>query len=115
MLQIIIGTLLAFFVLVGISQTFSHIRNFLLTQDDDHAAFVVALKGQDDQIEYFVRSLVSRAEELKFKHRPEVVLVDMGMDEQTRKIVDTLSQDINGLEVCDSTELPKLLHAGLQN
>jgi hypothetical protein len=116
MLQIIAGTLLAFFAIVGAAEMFRSLCAFLLRPHGNKVTFLVASRGNDEQIEYIIRSLVFKADILnKVCKSPCIVIIDQGMSDETKKICDILSKELGCIEVCKSNELGSLLNRDFQN
>lgn len=112
---IVIGVLISFFAIIGLAETLRGIKNYLLSPKQERAAFVLSCKGHDEQIEYNVRALANQATELRFHGQALIIILDEGMDDETRGICETLARDIEGVTVCRSYELPLLFGGELQN
>jgi hypothetical protein len=116
MLQIVAGTLLAFFAIVGAAEMFRSLCTFLLRPQENKIAFLVASRGNDEQIEYIMRSLVFRAGVLNAVCKtPCIVIIDQGMNDETKKICDILSKEMGCIEICKSNELTTILNRDFQN
>ncbi|CDZ23442.1 hypothetical protein CCDG5_0299 [[Clostridium] cellulosi] len=113
--EIIAGVLLSFFAIVGVAETVRWIKKFMLAPCAKSPAFVVTCAGHDEQIEYCVRSLADQANELCPCGRRLIVVVDDGMDEETRSICERLEHDIDGVTVCTRPELPLIFGGELQS
>jgi hypothetical protein len=109
MFEILLGTVFAFFSIVGIAEICRSIKEHFLTTSGENIAFVISLRGHNDRIEYLVRSLVFRGGELRTRRAPAVLLVDDGMDEETRRICDILARELNCVHICKSGEVPVLI------
>lgn len=115
MVEILAGAVLVFFAVLGIAEGWGTLKGYLLTPRDDRATFVVSCRGRDEQIEYFVRSLQARTEDMRFKYAPLIIVVDMGMDEETKDVCMRLQREIKGLKMCGRHELTTVLYGDLQN
>jgi hypothetical protein len=113
--EIIAGVLLSFFAVVGIAEVGRCIRKYLLEPAVKRAAFVVTCAGHDEQIEYCVRSLENQANELRLGGDRLIIVIDAGMDAETRAICEKLEHDISGVTVCKTSELPYIFDGELQN
>ncbi|HEX2939009.1 MAG TPA: glycosyltransferase family A protein [Ruminiclostridium sp.] len=113
--EIIAGVLLSFFAVIGIVELSRCVKNYMLAPCSKSPAFVVTCAGHDEQIEYCVRSLANQAVELCPCGKRLIVVVDEGMDDETRSICERLEQDIDGVTVCKRLELPRLFSGELQN
>lgn len=113
--QIIAGTLLAFFAIVGAAEMFRSLCTFFLKPQGNKIAFLVASRESDEQIEYIIRSLVFRAGVLNSVCKtPCIVIIDQGMNEETKKICDILSKEMGCIKVCKSNELHNFINRDFQ-
>lgn len=112
---IIAGILLSFFAIIGITETYRSIKHYMLAPTQGRAVFTLSCKGHDEQIEYHVRSLANQANDMRFHGAPLIVIIDAGMDEETRNICEKLTKDLNGVTVCKNTDLSHLFCEELQN
>jgi hypothetical protein len=113
--EIIAGVLISFFAIIGFVEFVDAVFKCLLTPRLEKIAFVVTCRGHDEQIEYCVRSLASQSQLLRFRAQPLIIVLDAGMDEETRLICEKLACDFDGVSVCKSNELPLILNGELQN
>lgn len=112
--EIIAGVILSFFAVVGIAETGRCIKKYMLAAVGEKAAFVVTCSGHDEQIEYCVRSLVNQANDLRLGGDRLIIVVDAGMDDETREICERLENDIEGVTVCKIDELQYMFSGQLQ-
>ena len=70
-----------------------------------NAVFLLPLKGHEEEIEYILRGLCLRGSE-------KIVIVDFGMDRETREIVRQISEEDRKLSLLDAGAVPDYL-AGL--
>ena len=113
MLEIIIGTALAFFCIVGIAEICHSVKEHFLLPSEEKIAFVITLRGHNERIEYLVRSLVFKGNELPTRSAPSILLIDDGMDEETRRICDILARELGCVKICKSCEVPVLIGEGV--
>lgn len=115
MLQIIAGTLLAFFAIVGAAEMFRSLCTFLLKPRGSNITYLVVSRGNDEQIEYIIRSLVFRAGLLNAVCKsPYIVVIDQNMNDETKKICDILSKELGCIKVCKTNELQAILSRDFQ-
>lgn len=110
----IAGVLISFFAVVGLTEVCRGIRDCLLLPRHGRCAFVLCCKGHDESLEYQVRAMASRARDMRLPC-PPIVVVDAGMDAETRAVCEALARDIGGLRICSAGELPGFLEGELQN
>jgi hypothetical protein len=113
--EIIAGLLISFFAIIGLAETGRVIKRYFLSPKEEKAAFVFSCTGHEEQIEYYVRSLANQANELRFSGEPLIIIIDAGMDDETRRICESLESEISGLTVCKTGELPLIFGGELQN
>jgi hypothetical protein len=115
MLQIIAGTMLAFFAIVGAAEMFRSLCSFLLKPKENKFTFLVTSRGKDEQIEYIIRSLVFKAGLLNVVCKtPCIIIIDQGMDEETKRICDILNKEMGCIKVCSLNELTTILKNDFQ-
>lgn len=104
--EIIAGALITFLAIFGASELIFKLKNQLMMSKMKNTAIVVACEGHDEEIEYQLKSLATRSEYLKHSGGRVIIIVDRGMDEETRTICEKLKNDIDGIEVCKASDLP---------
>lgn len=108
MVEIILGTLLAFFSIVGMVEV-AHSLWELFNNPVEKVTYVIALQGHSEKVEYIVRSIAFKASFLRHAKNPVIFVIDEGMDEQTRQICELLAEELNCITICSRGELPSLL------
>ncbi|HEX3027012.1 MAG TPA: hypothetical protein VHR42_07275 [Clostridia bacterium] len=111
MLEIIVGTAVAFFTIVGIVEVSRGVMERLLLPNGEKMIFLIASSGHSESMEYRVRSLVYLAREMHLKSLPSIVIVDEGMDNETRKICELLASEFECVGICGNGELSSLISA----
>ena len=115
MTEIIMGTLVAFFVIIGVTEFFHTMGDFLFKPPSGRVRFFVTSCGHDEQLEYMIRSVAHRAPSfLPADRKPLIIVVDNGMDEETKKICSLLSEELGCVEICRSEELPDKFRGDFQ-
>ena len=107
MLQIVIGTVIAFLAIAGVAEIAHNIQEFFF-MPREKVTMMVKTSGHDERIEYLVRSLVSRAQGFQ-KASPVIIIVDEGMDEETKRICEKLSGEFPYISICAPNELANLV------
>lgn len=113
--EIIAGVLITFLAAVGLTELWCYIKKYVYEPTGQKAAFVVTCSGHDEKIEYYVRALANQASDLRFYGDRLVVIIDAGMDDETRAICEKLEKDISGVTVCKMSDLPYIFGGQLQN
>lgn len=113
--ELIAGMLLSFFAIVGVVEIGRWIKNYMLAPCAKSPVLIVTCSGHDEQIEYCIRSIANQANEICRCGKRFIIVVDEGMDEETRSICERLKHDIDGLTVCRRTDLLRILDPELQS
>ena len=109
MLQIIIGTVIAFLSLAGILELGRCVLEFFYSQPQDKITLIIHSRGHDGRIEYLLRSMIFKSRGEGLKALPVIIVVDDGMDEETRAICRKLSEEYGYIHICGKHDLPVLL------
>lgn len=110
MLQIVIGTVIAFLAIAGVAEIAHNIREFFF-MPRENITMMIKSSGHDEKIEYLVRSLVLKAQGFQ-KASPVIIIVDEGMDEETRQICERLAGEYPFINICVPNEIASLVCSG---
>lgn len=105
---LLLAAVIGFAHVIGIIQ-----RKIIFGGKDLHLVSVMPLSGHIEDVELIVRGLISRQ---RWNHRrtcTTIVLVDAGMDEETREICERISKDRSGVLVCDNCQVGNLIERGM--
>jgi cellulose synthase/poly-beta-1,6-N-acetylglucosamine synthase-like glycosyltransferase len=103
------GTVIAFLSVAGLLELGRYVLEFIYMPSQDRITLIVSSKGHDEKIEYLLRSLLFKAHGFHLKILPIIIVVDEGMDEETKAICEKLSGEYGCINICASQELPVLL------
>lgn len=81
--------------------------------DSGNRILVLPLKGDVDNLEFTIKQMKYQ-NEWKLKTSYQIYLIDMGMSEETQRIVSILQQDIDGITLCTEEEFPSVLRKNLR-
>jgi hypothetical protein len=109
MLQIIMGTIIAFLSLAGLLELGRYVLEFFYMPSQDRITLIVASRGHDEKIEYLLRSLIFKSRSIHIKLLPTILVINQGMDSETMAICEKLSDKYGCISICDSQELVRLL------
>ncbi|MFT8889594.1 MAG: hypothetical protein ABF449_07380 [Ethanoligenens sp.] len=112
MFQMIVGVLIAFFTVIGVTEVVRSGLRYFLTPPEGRVTYMVRVHGRDEGVEYIVRALAFAAREQCAKNVPVIILIDDDMDAQTRQICDVLAGELGCVQVCKSQEIPRVINAG---
>lgn len=105
MAELITGTILAFLAIVGAAELLRALTDYMLRPSRGKVAFIVAISGHEEQTEYLLRSLIFKARAVSFLyHKPCIIVVDRGMDDETKKICETLADELGCVEICSDVD-----------
>ncbi len=106
MLGIMLKVLLIVLALIGLLEI---LRTFIFwmlkTKNPGRLFLVLSFRGHDEQAEIALRSAAERAKWIG--ENVQIVCVDLGMDEQTRRVCKMASEDNPGLWVVSPEDLEK--------
>lgn len=74
---------------------------------------IVPIGGHVDDIEIFIRSLISRAVGSKFGFVENIIIADMGADEETAEICKNLESQYDFIYFCEGREISEKLQEKL--
>lgn len=107
----VIFIILSVFIIYCLVQISVLLQQFLVK--DAHSVrslVVVALSGKMEDVEFVVRKYL-----LKYRvdRKTQIVLVDMGLDDQTRNICERFCRTHSGIIFCSNSQLNSILEANL--
>lgn len=111
--EIAAAVIFTFLAIFGLAELIFRIKEKLFEPVNTHSAIVISCEGHDEEIEYSLRALVNREEDLRSGERL-IIVIDKGMDEETRTICQKISEEFGGIEVCKISELPNVFERQLQ-
>ena len=106
MLEVILGAAKSFFAIVGFTEVWNRAKERFLLPGGRHVSFIISLKGHEERIEYTLRTLVFKMRGISDDPEPMVIVIDLGMDEETKKICEVLAEELGCVRICSSKELP---------
>lgn len=108
MFQIVVGTVIAFFAVVGVAEICLSLREAIMRVPTGRVVFMVPVQSGDESVEYVVRAIFYHA---RTRHRalPDIVVLDEGMDAETRAVCQKLAEELGCVRICRRQELPERL------
>lgn len=105
-ISIMIGV---FLVIIGLVEVFRMISFlFLRTKGENDIMIIVPVCGHNEEAELLLRSAAARVKWTGGMSQQKVVCLDCGMDEETKAVCDTISQDYSFMNVCTLSEFDGL-------
>ena len=109
MFEIIVKIVFVLFAVVGMLEAFRALVFWLLrTKNPGKLYLIVSMSGHDEEAELVLRSAQERVKWLG-SSEAQVLLVDRGMDEETRKICDSAAAEMPELRLCRPDEVEKII------
>lgn len=108
MFQIVVGTVIAFLAIAGVVEIWLNMREAALSVPPGRVVYMVPVQGDDQSVEYVIRAVFYHA---RAHHRalPDIVVLDEGMDAETRAVCEKLAEDLGCVRICRRQELPDRL------
>ena len=111
MLAIICNAICIFLLIVGAVELIRIlILSFLNVNSEQDSAFLVIPKGDHEEAEYLLRNAITRAKWIEFNNDQKIICLDCGMDEETRKICESICADYEFMQICKPYELYDVLN-----
>lgn len=109
MLQLIMKILIAVFALVGILELYRvFLLWFLKTDNPGKLCLVVPVCGHDEEAEFTLRTAAERARWIG-RGETQIICADCGMDEETRRICELMTEDFPEIVLCPVEEIGKTI------
>lgn len=112
-IYITIAIIITVFALV---ETINVISRTLLTSKQKSAGtniIIIPVSGHIDDVEYFIRGFVHKGKWNGVVRPDNIIIADMGIDEETRKICMLLCEEFEFVYICDSREVISFLDEGI--
>lgn len=112
----ILLVLVLLLALYGCTQLIRWLALRLLEPEErDRGLRILPVSGHRDDLEFVVRAAAVQRRWAHPLHKPErLLLLDAGMDGETRRVAELLSKDVPGIELWDTEKLEDFLDNGLQ-
>ena len=109
MFEMMINVVFALFAIVGIVELFRVLLfRILKIKQIGKLYFVVPMKGHNEEAELVLRSAHERIQWLP-DCEAEVLVVDCGMDEETKQICEIASFDLSGIRLCRPDDVEQII------
>lgn len=116
-MEILLYIVVAILSALGLIELMKMLTNILFSAKDIRQKVVVyPVSGAYQDLEMSIRALYHRARWDTNDCNNEIYLLDLGMDEESKRIAKVLSQDLSGLHYCDQqTLVPEILQNQICN
>lgn len=112
MLGIICNIICIFLLIVGTVELIRILILFFLNANSDQndSAIVIPINDQEEA-EYLIRNEITRAKWFEFNRAQNIICLDCGMDEETRKVCEAICEDYDFIKICKPYELYDILNS----
>ena len=97
-----------FFAVIGVFSLISDISTLIcsyFSKTEPNASIVISVKNQQDSIEATMYNLIRSASRMFCrKNQPKIIVVDLGSDDDTLKILSFFRREYDFIEVTDAEE-----------
>lgn len=109
MFEILFKIVFVLFAVLGIVEAFRMFLFWLLkTENPGKLYLVISLSGHDEDAELILRSACERIRWIPDSNA-ELIVIDRGMDEETRQICKTACLDLPEIYLCRPDEVSKII------
>lgn len=109
MFEILMKTVFVLFAVLGMVEAFRLFLSWLLkTKNPGKLYLIVSMSGHDEEAELVLRSACERVKWLG-GGEAELLLIDCGMDEETRRLCDFAAGELPELRLCRPDEVEKII------
>ncbi len=112
--DIFVYILVGFFALYGLYAFIKYLEGKLLSLNPAAHVLIVVSIGHEEDAEYVVRSAQNKLGMCDGKQDKQLIIIDKGMDEEARLVVETLNQHYQNISTCKPEELEHLLKGRLR-
>lgn len=110
MTETILFTVIAILSVIGIADLIRMLTDKILGgAKKQYLLSIIPCKGHEEELEYLVRNAYSRLSGLCSSGNCCILLVDCGMDEETREICGLICEKFDCVELCGENELESVL------
>ena len=107
--EVLLKVVFALFAVLGMVEAFRLFALWLLkTKNPGKLHLIVRMDGHDEEAELVLRSACERVRWLP-GGGAEVLVIDCGMDEETRRICDMACADLPEVQLCRPDEIEKII------
>ncbi len=110
MAKAIFVTILTILAVIGLADLIRLLSAWILSGSGrQYIVSVIPCKGNEEEIEYIVKSAYSRLKEQYRCKECRIIIADSGIDPKTRKICEQLCHDIDGVILCEGHDVRNIL------
>lgn len=109
MFEILLKTVFVLFAILGMVEAFRIFLFWLLkTENSGKLYLIISMSGHDEEAEMVLRSACERVRWIP-DSETELIVIDCGMDEETRQICEMACFDLPEIHLCRPDEIGKIL------
>ncbi len=96
--------------IIGLASIVSAIIHKSTISQNQHLISIVPLSGHVEKIEYIIRSMLIQFQQTNIVNsQPYIIIIDMGIDDETKKICCLFAEKNNNISICKQDELPSFI------
>ena len=116
MLDMISKIILVLFVIIGLTEFCRILIMWLYRpKHSEKITIVVSIHGHQEDAEFILRSAVEKVRWMGGPEQKQLICVDCGMDDETRKICQMISNQYSFVEICNAQNLTARLEQKFAN
>ena len=114
MFEILYGIILVV-LLVSLAIAFINLSGLFwkTIRNSQSQTIIVPIGGHVDDIEVFIRSLINRTNNNKYRVVENIIIADMGVDSETKEICQKLQKQYDYIYLCEGREISEKLKENL--
>jgi hypothetical protein len=105
MLNVLFIIFISIFSLYGLIELLRVIKLYILTEKSQSFMIVIPACGHNEKIELVIRTAIEQVRWLYKGRDCDVIIADMGMDEETRDLVFKICNDFDFVYYCEFDEI----------
>ena len=110
MAQAIFLTIIAFLAVIGLSDLIRTFSTWILSGGRrQHIISIVPCKGHEEDVEYMVKSIYAQLKQQHPCKSCRIILADSGVDEETKKACELLSEELECVSFCPQECISEIL------
>ncbi len=98
--------------IIGLATIISTIIHRSSLDQNQQLISIVPLSGHVEKIEYIIRSMLIQFKQTNIiNSQPYIIIIDMGIDDETKKICYLFAEKNTNISICKKDELPSFINS----